>query len=66
MGNPMCFAPNVTTLHVNDVTSAKFIIKGAMGIFLDTQQCFRPDSLTAYVTIAFQVIKHFVSHFKLK
>ena len=44
----------------------KFLIKGATEIFLDTQQHFRPDSLTAYVTIASQVIKHSVSHFELK
>ena len=37
-----------------------------MGIFLDTQQHFRPDSLAAYVTTASQVIKHSLSHFKLK
>ena len=41
-------------------------IKGAMGIFLNTQQHSRPGSLAAYVTFASQVIKHSVSHFKLK
>ena len=40
---------------INDVTSMKFLIKGGAEIFLDTQQHFRPDSLTAYVMIASQV-----------
>ena len=53
-------------MHANDVTSTKFLMKGATETFFDTQQHFRPDSFAAYVTIASQVIKHSVSHFKLK
>ena len=41
----------------------KFLIKAAMGIFPDTQQHLKPDSLTAYVTLASQVIKHSLTHF---
>ena len=43
-------------MSVNDITSIKFLIKGATWIFLDTQQHLRPDSLAAYVTIDSQVI----------
>ena len=59
---------NIWSHHacVNDINSMKFLIKGVTGIFLDTQQHFRPDSLTAYVTIASQVIRHSLSHFKSK
>ena len=78
--NPMYFAPQNNSIEVmwlkwchkwccayrNDITSMKFLIKGAMGIFLDTQQHFRPDSLAAYVIIASQVIRHSLSHFKLQ
>ena len=41
----------------------KFSKNGATEIFFDTQQYFRPDSLTAYVTIASQVIEYYVSYF---
>ena len=50
---------------INDITSAELHIKGAMEIF-DTQQHFRPDNLTAYVQDASQVIRHSLSHFKIK
>ena len=59
VGNPMYFAPKITlgscdpndiindATCVNDVTSVKFPIKGAVEILFDTQSDFRPDSLTA-------------------
>ena len=53
-------------MQVNDIILIKYLIKGATEILLGTQQPYRPDSLTAYVTIASQVIKHSVSHFNLE
>ena len=43
---------------VNDVISMEILKKGAPEVFHSTLQHFRPDSLTACVTTASQVITH--------
>ena len=45
-------------MYVIDITSAGILIKQAPEVFCSTPQHFRPDSLTACVTIASQVITH--------
>ena len=41
-------------MHMNDIMSAEILIKEAPEVFLNILQHFRPDSLTACVTVASQ------------
>ena len=49
---------------VNDVSFKEITIKGAPGVFYSILQHSRPDSLTACVTIASQVIAHSLFSYK--
>ena len=52
------------SMHITNVNSAEIPIKGASGVFHSTLQHSRPDSLTAYVTIASKVITHSLFNYK--